>query len=294
MTRRLLVPIGAEVAHYPPGATYGPRTLDDFEFVWLLSGSAWWECAGTRLRLRPGTLLLAQPGMRDHFVWDAERTSSHAYIHFQLSGGTELGVPDGWPLTRPLTPSDPVTPPVPLTALCDYALWLSQSRCAAALERKTDVTAWILDLFVRGPLPAEDVGEALPAHLTRLADYIRTVWRDGVTRPFTLTELAMATGVSAGYLSRLFRREFTVGPVAAIEVIRLVRAATLLQRSNLSIGSIAAACGFADPFHFSRRFRLLYAVAPRTYRATRALDDPYEPLSRSGLLALAYRLGSTS
>src|SRR5436190_7225761 len=34
---------GCGVAVYPPGATFGPRQLEDFEFVWLLQGTAEWR-----------------------------------------------------------------------------------------------------------------------------------------------------------------------------------------------------------------------------------------------------------
>lgn len=38
-----LVMSGWGVAVYPPGATFGPRQLEDFEFVWLLQGTAEWR-----------------------------------------------------------------------------------------------------------------------------------------------------------------------------------------------------------------------------------------------------------
>jgi transcriptional regulator GlxA family with amidase domain len=88
----------------------------------------------------------------------------------------------------------------------------------------------------------------------------------------------------------VFRAEYAVGPVAAVELVRLARAATLLQRSNLTVGAVATACGFANPFHFSRRFRATYGVPPRTYRRTQTADDPLAPVARAGLLALAHRL----
>ena len=34
------------LAGYPPGACYGPRTLADFELVWLVAGSARWRSVG--------------------------------------------------------------------------------------------------------------------------------------------------------------------------------------------------------------------------------------------------------
>lgn len=285
MTCRVTIRVGPEVAHYPPGATFGPRVLRDFEFVWLLRGSARWREGTTSLDLRPGTLLLARPGMRDHFSWDPTRPSVHAYVHFSLAGRlpSTMSQPDSWPLTRELSSAGP------MAALCRYALWLGRHTSARAVARRSDVLAWLLDLFLRGPLPSPDDGD-LPPRLARLADHLRTAWRSGGTSAPTLGELAAAARVSSGHLCRLFRREYGIGPVAAIELIRLARRATLLQRSNLTVAAVATTCGFANPFHFTRRFRVAYGVPPRVYRTAHAVDDPLAPLARVGLLPLAYRL----
>lgn len=70
-----------QVADYPPGATYGPRTLPNYELLWILSGSARWRTdvyddAGVRQAtveedLRPGTVALARRGNRDAYIWYA-------------------------------------------------------------------------------------------------------------------------------------------------------------------------------------------------------------------------------
>ena len=281
----MFVRTGPEIAHYPPGATFGPRTLPDFEFVWLLAGRARWTWEKQRLQLRPGTLLLTRPGMREHYEWDPDRASVHAYVHFRVTDAGDLGPPETWPLVRTLSPANP------MGALCRYALWLGRGTpVSAAPDRTADVLGFLLDLFVRGPVPPDDTGDGIPPHLARLADHIRTTWQEGGAKPLSLTEMAAAAGISPGHLSRLFRSEYAIGPVAAIELVRLARAATLLQRSNLTVAAVAAACGFANPFHFSRRFRATYGVPPRTYRTAQDADDPLAPLTPAGLLPLAHRL----
>lgn len=275
------------LAHYPPGATYGPRLLHDFEFVWLLSGSAEWHCREPNERqhtflLEPGTLLLARPGMNHHFRWDADHPSVHAFTHFWLDDHDRLGRPDSWPLVRPLSASDP------MGALCRYLLWLGGTPSDRTQQRMTEVVGWLIDLFVNGPFADEE--EPLPEHLDRLVDQLRVAWHRGRMRPVGVRELADAAGVSAGHLARIFRRRFGTGPVAAVDLIRLARAATLLRHSNLSVAAVAEACGYANPFHFSRRFRGVYGSSPRSYRDRTPPDDPLEPVRRAGLLPLAQRL----
>jgi AraC-like DNA-binding protein len=234
------------------------------------------------LGLEPGMLLLTRPGLREHYSWDRDRPCVHAYVTFYVDGAAALGAPDGWPSIRRLTAGDP------LEALCRYLLWLGGTEAPGASERTVDVLGWLLDLFLDGPF-AIDAGGALPAHLRPLVDHLRAAWRDGRMQPPGVAEMAAAAKVSPGHLARIFRRRFGIGPVAAVEAVRLARAAMLLQRSNLSVGAIAEACGFANPFHFSRRFRAAYGQPPRAYRDLRP-EEPLEPVRRAGLLAFAQPL----
>ena len=44
------------------------------------------------------------------------------------------------------------------------------------------------------------------------------------------------------------------------------RAAALLRGGTLTIGEIAARCGFNDSNYFAKKFRDLYGESPRSYR----------------------------
>ncbi len=266
------------VAHYPPGATFGPRTMRDLEFVWLLSGSARWQAGEEQVDLSPGVLLLVTPGPPDGFAWDPRHPTTHGYVHFEVE--VEAAPAGVWPRTRRLTAADP------MAALCGYLLRLGSQPSAPARARVDTVLALLLDLFVSGPLLGEDAGTELPAHLARSLDHLRRAWRNGPVRAVPVAELAAAGGVSISHLSRLTRQWFGIGPAAMVELLRLARAATLLQRSNLPVRTVAEACGFVDPLHFSKRFRLAYGLPPRDYRSRPALD-PLEPLERRGLRRLA-------
>jgi AraC-like DNA-binding protein len=283
---RVRIRNGPAVAHYPPGATLGPRVLPCFEYVWMLTGRAEWryasdggDPAGAQpLTLQPGMLLLTRPGLREHYSWDPSRSCVHAYVTFYIDEPGPLGPPDGWPTIRWHSEGDP------LAALCRYLLWLG----GADSGRTLDVLGWLVDLFVNGPF-AGDGQATLPEHIVPLVDHLRAIWRDGVMRPPSLHDMASAAHVSPGHLARLFRGRYGIGPVSAIELIRLARAAILLERSNLTVGAISQACGFVNPFHFSRRFSLAYGLPPRAYRASRPLA-PLEPVRRAGLLTLAQPL----
>ncbi|HEX6675541.1 MAG TPA: helix-turn-helix transcriptional regulator [Actinomycetes bacterium] len=227
--------------------------------MWLLQGTAEWRHQHGSIDLTTDSLLLGRPGMVDSFAWDRARPTRHAHLHFRLDGRLpRLPDPALWPLARTLPADDPLRP--------------------------------LLTLFVLGPLPDRG-GELAPPHLEPLLEYVRRAWSPPApTRPLPLAELAAGACVSAGYLSRLFRQHYGVGPVAAFELLRLARAATLLARSNLSVAAVARDCGFANPYHFSRRFRRAYNQPPGRYRRAAARPERSEPLARAGLLPLADRI----
>lgn len=276
-----LVPrLGPAVADYPPGSTFGPRDARTYEFVWLLSGSATWSWDDMRVPLTPGTLLLVRPGMRDAFHWDQRRPTRHAYVHFTLSG-----VADGvmWPVVRDLGGR-----PDPMGALCQYLLWLGSSCPPAWPEQAAETLRLLVLTFLAPPASSVDAGDdgGLPAPIVAAMGAVRSAWSGGVARTVPLEVLAEAAGVSVSTLCRAFQRRFGVGPVAALERLRLARAEPLLWMSNLSLQAIAVQCGFADAYHFSRRFRAVYGLAPSAFRATPPQDAPPSPLVAAGLAAL--------
>jgi len=274
------------IAHYPRGATFGPRTVREFELVWMIAGVATWRRHDVpqELTLRPGSLLLVRPGMRDEFAWDPDRPSVHGYAHFSLADPTdaERWPPDDWPLVQPLAS------PGLLESWLSYLIWLGEEPAPHWRGRAEDVLSALLRAFVWGPMPARP-GPVEPPALAAALDHVREQWTREV-RPIPVEELAAAARVSKAHLSRLFSREFGVSPAAALELVRLERGQALLLRSNLSITDVARSIGFADPLHFSRRFRAVYGLSPRAYRSAGgggpAPDQP-------AIHALARRVATT-
>ncbi|WP_329377665.1 AraC family transcriptional regulator [Streptomyces sp. NBC_01716] len=279
----LMARLGPAVADYPPGSAFGPRDAGSYEFVWLLHGSARWVCGDLTVPLAPSALLLVRPGMRDTFHWDTHRPTRHAYTHFRLRPGVpgdEAPDDTDWPIVRDLSGRGD-----PMAALCQYLLTLGATR-PPAWERHAEETLRLLLLtFVHGP-GTRAGAHTLPEPLVAMMGAVRAHWSDGVARPLALARLARAAGVSESTLCRICRRQLGVSPVEGLERLRLARAEPLLWLSNLSLGAIAVQCGFADAYHFSRRFRAVYGMAPSAFREVPPESAPPSPLSNGALSAL--------
>ena len=105
-------------------------------------------------------------------------------------------------------------------------------------------------------------------HLGELA-LLRRV-RDRIDREYTepldVEALARGVNMSAGHLSRQFRRAYGEPPYAYLMTRRIERAMALLRRGDLSVTEVCFAVGCSSLGTFSSRFTELVGVPPSVYR----------------------------
>ncbi|MYY00716.1 helix-turn-helix transcriptional regulator [Streptomyces sp. ATexAB-D23] len=105
-------------------------------------------------------------------------------------------------------------------------------------------------------------------HLRDLARLRRV--RDRIDReyaqPLNVEALARGAHMSAGHLSREFRRAYGESPYGYLMTRRIERAMTLLRRGDLSVTEVCFAVGCASLGTFSTRFTELVGMPPSTYR----------------------------
>lgn len=88
-------------------------------------------------------------------------------------------------------------------------------------------------------------------------------------QPLNVEELARGANMSAGHLSRQFRKAFGESPYSYLMTRRIERAMTLLRRGDLSVTDVCFSVGCSSLGTFSTRFTELVGVSPSAYR-----DDP--------------------
>ncbi|RBY81703.1 AraC family transcriptional regulator [Geodermatophilus sp. TF02-6] len=111
-------------------------------------------------------------------------------------------------------------------------------------------------------------GSAEGQHLRDLARLRRV--RDRIDReyaqPLDVEALARGAHVSAGHLSREFRRAYGESPYSYLMTRRIERAMALLRRGDLSVTEVCFAVGCSSLGTFSTRFTELVGMPPSTYR----------------------------
>jgi AraC-like DNA-binding protein len=94
--------------------------------------------------------------------------------------------------------------------------------------------------------------------------------RDRIDReyaqPLDVEALARGAHMSAGHLSREFKRAFGESPYGYLMTRRIERAMALLRRGDLSVTDVCFAVGCSSLGTFSTRFAELVGMPPSTYR----------------------------
>jgi AraC-like DNA-binding protein len=104
------------------------------------------------------------------------------------------------------------------------------------------------------------------ARLRRVRDRIDREY----TQPLDVEALARGVHVSAGHLSREFRRAYGESPYSYLMTRRIERAMALLRRGDLSVTEVCFAVGCQSLGTFSTRFTELVGVSPSVYRKQQA------------------------
>ena len=123
-----------------------------------------------------------------------------------------------------------------------------------------------------GTIPQVTALTAPDQHLRDLA-WLRRV-RDRIDRdyeqPLDVEALARGAHMSAGHLSREFKRAYGESPYGYLMTRRIERAMALFRRGDMSVTEACFAVGCSSLGTFSTRFTELVGVSPSVYREQQA------------------------
>ena len=101
------------------------------------------------------------------------------------------------------------------------------------------------------------------AKLKRAIEYMRTNY----AKDIKLADIAAATGTSAKYFCRFFKKMTDKTPIEYLVDYRIERASKLLVSDKRSVTEISLACGFNDLSYFIKTFKHYKDVSPLKFRA---------------------------
>jgi AraC-like DNA-binding protein len=132
----------------------------------------------------------------------------------------------------------------------------------------------------RRPVPPQPLGEL--ARLRRVRDRIDREY----AQPLDVEALARGVHMSAGHLSRQFRRAYGEPPYAYLMTRRIERAMALLRCGDWSVTEACFEVGCSSLGTFSSRFTELVGVPPSVYR--RQCQAARETSGTAGMPGMPY------
>jgi AraC family transcriptional regulator len=113
------------------------------------------------------------------------------------------------------------------------------------------------------PQAVPDARGGLPrSALRRVTDFVN----DNLSMDLGLSEMAGVAYLSPYHFSRQFKRSTGLSPHQYVIQRRVERARELLSGTDLSVGAVASAVGFAHQSHLARHVRRHLGVAPTSLR----------------------------
>lgn len=283
-----------ETAAPPPGLVvvgrydqlqgYGvdrPRGAESWLFTWTTGGHGRLRQGAAEARAGAGDLVVLAPGVRHEYaVEPGARSWQFWWVHCQAR-------PAWSPWLRPYDTGDGlfVVTPTPATL---------HERVGAAFRRMLADARWTGTDAPPATSPDDRVAVAhgTAARELALSSLEEIVLLSAATArppapspgadprvrhaealiaadpgaPHTVRSLAESVSLSPSRFAHLFTRQSGQSPMRALREARLRHAARLLESTDLSVDRVAAASGFASPFHFSRVFHARYGAPPGAYR----------------------------
>ncbi len=111
-----------------------------------------------------------------------------------------------------------------------------------------------------------EIATRYQVHNRKVIQVIRLM-QEHIEDPLESDDLARMIDVTRRQLERLFATHLSDTPKHFYTGLRLERARSLLQQSDMGITAIGIACGFQSPSHFSRSYRVLFGCSPKGDRS---------------------------
>lgn len=135
----------------------------------------------------------------------------------------------------------------------------------SALRGLRDDDEGIVGVIVGVAVLSVDLQSQVNSAHAGLAQVIAAVRRD-IHASWRVAQMADVAGLSSPQLERLCRRTLGIPPQKLLQRLRLEHAVQLITSTTMSMGDIAAECGFYDQASFTRQFRSVLGLTPGAYR----------------------------
>jgi AraC-like DNA-binding protein len=242
---------------YPSESTLGPRIQAYVQLVFLHFGSVKIYVDDVQYTLKSDGVQLLLPGHEEYFEFADDQETLHSYVHISPASLPEEvqerleTLPRTIPLSRPMEN-------LIHSAITSHGTMLStKDKILGALAMQM-LWQYIGEAEALDGEQESDEQQRIPRAQLFIHDHLAD--------KLDLAVIAKAVHLSKPQLTRVFKRELGLTPMAYVWQRRTEAAIEMLKHSGLSIQLITERCGFESRYHFSRRIKEATNLSPRDLR----------------------------
>lgn len=248
-----------------PLHAYGPHMRNHYLFHYILSGEGVLYCEdkpgiSTEYHVKPGCGFLIEPGVITTYRADRHNPWEYAWLEFdglRAKGFmNQIGLSAKSPILTPTTPEGG-------EALKKEMLSIIRNTQAHPLELIGHLYLFLNCMLECSPNRKKTQGGHISEFYTREAvSYIEQNYDKNIT----VENMASLCNLDRSYFGKVFKENMGQSPQEFLIQYRMSRAAELLTGTDLSIAEIGQSVGYPNQLHFSRAFKSVHGIPPRTYR----------------------------
>lgn len=258
--RQLTVVCGG-VEHCAPDYAIRRQNFPFHSIEYVVHGEGRAELGSRHFELGPGSVFSYAPGVSQTIVSNHYKPLVKYFVDFAGQNASP------WlaDCKLPVGHASRIFPPTEIQPLFDELIRHGQrtTRHTPELCRRLLECLGLKLLEARAPL--KETESLAFATYQQCRDYIHAHFR----HLRTLQQIAADCHLDTAYVCRLFRRFDDQTPYQFLMRLKMNAAAAQLAEPGALVKNVAADLGFANPFHFSRAFKSVFAVSPEVFRRLR-------------------------
>lgn len=243
-----------------PSHFFGPGVRDHYQIHYIHSGKGHYQVGGRRYDLTAGQVFVIFPDEMMYYEADKDEPWTYTWIGFSGFSAAEFIQKAGLSVT---------TPYFDVSCSPDIKWCFEYVRSMAVNMRGRETMLIGLLVFFFGCLMDLSAQKEPQTAEKKQLDYVRRAVEYIVANYYqhiTVEDIARAVGKNRSYLGSLFTKVCGVSPQDYLIKYRIDKACELLKNHDLQIGEIATSVGYSDQLLFSRMFKKVKGICPRTFR----------------------------
>lgn len=245
------------------GHRVGPNKRSAYLIHVILQGKGRLETEGRVFDMKAGDAFGLRPGQEAWYEADLAEPWSYVWVGFLGMKAEECFLNSGFYRGRPVVHGLNTGL---LSECVSHMLEARELSYGDNLRRGACLNLFMAELIDKyaKQIPAYDKVEKTPG--AEQVKYLMTYMADHYKSQIRVSDLAEKMGVNRSYLSNSFRKITGYSPTAYLTMIRMEKAKSLLDKTNLAVNQVAVEVGYTDPLNFSRVFKRYYGESPKQYR----------------------------